>query len=237
MPLHKRLVLPLAATLAVAASCASAQRPADQADEQARRDLGEARDAQQKAAEQEKNVAAARQEVVKAQQQLAAAQRRESDEQAKLQQLQQQANQRAQQARAVAPAGAPAPGVAGSALPQSAQIISGHVLQARPNQLVLQARNGQTLTLDVNDQTRVVIGGEQRSASELQQGADARVSYENTTGRPTAVMVEVPRAAGAPARATGAAIPPPAPGYPATPAPGSEAMPVPGANTPPAGTQ
>ena len=247
MPLQSRWVLPLAGLLALAgSSCATTQRPsgAEQAsatDEQSKQEMRQAQEAQQRAAEQEKNVSAAREEVAKAQQQLAQAQRREGEERAKFQQLQQQASlhmsraQATQQAGPAPAAGAPGvPAPAGQQALAGPQTISGHVLQARPNQLVIQERNGQTLTLDVNDRTQIFVGSERRSAAELQQGADARVAYDNASGRPTALTVEVPRAGAAAPAPAGAAQPvPPAPPSQA-PAPEDPAAPVPGSeNTPP----
>jgi hypothetical protein len=230
MPLKNRFVLPLAGLLALAASCAHGQRPAEQTSvaDEAQRNLREAQQEQQRAMDEEKNVAAARQEVVRAQQQLAQAQKKENEERTKLQQLQQQSNlhmRQAEQARQVAQGGAPAQAATGELGPQGQQIVSGHLLEVRPGQLTLQAQSGQTVTLDMNDQTRVFIGGERRSSTELQQGADARVAYENTTGRPIAITVDVPHA-GPQAPSSGTTQPPdspaPAPGYRAAPAPGSE---------------
>lgn len=237
-----RGALPLVGLLVLGASCATTQRSASEqanaADERSRQELRQAQEAQQKAADQEKNVAAARQDVVRSQQQLAQAQRKESEERAKLQQLQQQADLHARQAEAArAPAAAAGQTVPpGGPVRSGRQTISGHVLQARPNQLVLQARTGQTLTLDVNDQTQIYVGGERRSADELQQGADARVAYEETGGRPTALTVEVARAA--PPAAAGTQQPGTGAPEPELPAQDTRAAPVPGAdNPPPAGTQ
>jgi hypothetical protein len=229
MPLRKAYVLPLAGLIAVAGtSCASAQhpRPAEQA-----ANAG-ATGANESLTQAQQRVDAAHQDVVRYQQQLADAQRRESDERGKLRQLQQQANpnarpldEQASQAKA-----APAPLAAGQAGASGERSISGHLLQATPRQLVLQSQDGQTMTLDLNDQTRVLVGGELRSAADLQQGADARVAYEDNNGRPTAIMVQVPRADSSAAQPPGGASP--SPGASAAPDPnanpGSRAMPVPG---------
>lgn len=193
--------IPLAGLLAAAASgCASSRQVS--ADEQAQRNLNQAQDnlrqAQQdekNAADQQKNVVAAHERTAKAQQQLAEQQKKEDEERAKANQLQRQAeqharqaNEQAQQAQALTQ---PQPGTVDA---QGRRTVAGHLLQANPSQIVLQARNGQTMTLDVNDGTRVYVGDEQRSAADLQQGTDARVAYDESGGRPTAVTIQVPPA-------------------------------------------
>ncbi len=78
---------------------------------------------------------------------------------------------------------------------QGRRTVAGHLLQAEPSQIVIQDPTGQTMALDVNDQTQIWVGGERRSAADLQQGEDARVAYDNVGGRPAAVTIQVSPAA------------------------------------------
>jgi hypothetical protein len=208
-------VIPVFGLLAAAETgCAGAQQPtpAEQAQQnldQAQKNLDQARQREKQAAEQQKDVTAAHEQTVKAQQQLAEAQKKEEEKRASAQRLQQQANQQAQAATAPRQGGFAAEGQ---------RTISGHLLQANPSQIVLQAQDGRTITVDIDDRTRVLIGGEQRSAADLQRGADVRVAYvayQDASGRPTAVTIEVPSA--------GTRSPPgPDAGTTASPMPGSD---------------
>jgi Skp family chaperone for outer membrane proteins len=215
-------VIPVFGLLAAAETgCAGAQQPtpAEQAQQnldQAQKNLDQARQREKQAAEQQKDVTAAHEQTVKAQQQLAEAQKKEEEKRASAQRLQQQANQQMQQANQQAQA-ATAPRQGGFAA-EGQRTISGHLLQANPSQIVLQAQDGRTITVDIDDRTRVLIGGEQRSAADLQRGADVRVAYvayQDASGRPTAVTIEVPSA--------GTRSPPgPDAGTTASPMPGSD---------------
>jgi len=212
-------VIPVFGLLAAAETgCAGAQQPtpAEQAQQnldQAQKNLDQARQREKQAAEQQKDVTAAHEQTVKAQQQLAEAQKKEEEKRASAQRLQQQANQQMQQANQQAQA-ATAPRQGGFAA-EGQRTISGHLLQANPSQIVLQAQDGRTMTVDIDDRTRVLIGDERRSAADLQRGADVRVAYQDAGGRPTAVTIEVPSAG---TRST----PGPDAGTTAAPMPGSD---------------
>ncbi len=59
------------------------------------------------------------------------------------------------------------------------------------------------MSFQVDPRTRVLVGTEQRSVADLQQGAEARVAYDPREAEPAAVAVHV-----APAREPQAAPPP-----------------------------
>ena len=183
---------PLAAVVAATGlSCAHSQTPAEQTQAAAERSdeaFKQAAEDQKKLEEQQKRADAAHRNVQIAQQQLAEAQIREEQERSKAQQLQQQATehlqqvgQRAQQARAVA----------GQEQSQGMQTITGQVAQATPNQVVLQTSSGRTMTFILDQRTRVLVGSEERSAADIQQGADAQVAYEQSGGQPTALTIQI----------------------------------------------
>jgi hypothetical protein len=215
-------VISVSGLLAAAATgCAGAQQPtpAEQAQQnldQAQKNLDQARQREEQAAEQQKDVTAAHEQTVKAQQQLAEAQKKEEEKRESARRLQQQANQQMQQAnqQAQQAQAATAPQQGGFAA-EGQRTISGHLLQANPSQIVLQAQDGRTMTVDIDDRTRVLIGDERRSAADLQRGADVRVAYQDAGGRPTAVTIEVPSAG---TRST----PGPDAGTTAAPMPGSD---------------
>jgi hypothetical protein len=194
-------VVPLAGLVVVlGGSCAgtkSAPSPAEQtkaAEEQTHRAFSQAAEAQQKAAEQEKRVAEVHREVVETQQQLSQLQVKEEQERLRAQQLKQQADQQlqvasqhAQQAQTSAARGA-----------QGTQMITGQVTQATSSQIVVRTEGGRVMTFNVEPQTKVLVGGEERSAAEIQQGANAMVSYEaGEGGQQNAVTIQV-SPAGAP---------------------------------------
>ncbi len=159
-------------------------------------------------AEQLKRLEAAHDAVTAAQQQLAQARLREDEERSKAQQLQQrvserlrQANQRAQQAQAAAEQA------------QGIQNVAGRVVQVTPSLVVVRVQGGLAYTFNVDQRTRVLVGTEQRSIADIQQGAEAQVAYDSRASEPTALTIRV-RPAGDQMRA----VTPPAESSPPTPA-------------------
>lgn len=166
--------------------------------EQSERAIEQARDAQKKASDQAKRAADAQQDVQEAQQRLAQAQEKARQEQEKARQAQLDANKATERASAEAQE---AQQQASRALAQQSQqtargeqALSGQVLRASDDQLVVRPQGGgDTMTFRVTEQTRIEISGRQASASDLQQGEDARVSYEVSGTQPTALSVQVLR--------------------------------------------
>jgi hypothetical protein len=175
--------------VAALASCAHKQSAAERqqsAAEQSQSAFQAAAQDQRELAEQQKRLEAAHNAVVAAQQQLAQAQVREDQERSRTQELQQrvsqhmqQAQQRAQQAQAEAEQA------------QGIQSVAGQVMLATPSHVVLQAQGGRTYTFNVDQRTRVLVGTEQRSISDVQRGADAQVAYDPRAGQPTALTIRV----------------------------------------------
>jgi hypothetical protein len=198
-------VVPCAGLLAIAGSgCAttreqtSIQSPAERrvqaTQEQAEQALEEARAAQRKATEQSQRAAAVQQQVHEAQQRLIEAQRKSQAEHTKAQQLQREANQATQRASELA---TPAQKQALAALVEESARVArgeetmlGQVKSASADQLVITSQEGQSMTFDVTDRTLIRIDGRTASAAEIQQGDDARVSYQFFGTQPMAVTVQ-----------------------------------------------
>jgi colicin import membrane protein len=184
------------------ASSDPATREVQAAQERSKQAIEQAREAQQKATEQAERAADAQREVQEAQRRLAEAQEKARQEHEKARQFQQEANRATQQASADAQQ---AQQQASQALTRQSeriesgeQVLSGQVLQATGEQVVVRPQGGgDPMTFVVNEQTRVQIGNQQGSASDLRQGEDARVSYELSGTEPTATSIQVLRADGA----------------------------------------
>jgi hypothetical protein len=182
--------------VAALASCSHKQKSAEPppapkptAAEESQKSFQLAAQEQRELTEQAKRVEAAHNAVVAAQQQLARAQSQEQQERAKAQQLQQRASQhlqegvrQAQQAQA---------GLAGMGSLEGMQTVAGQVAQATPSHVVLQTPGGRTMTFSVDPRTRVLLGTEQRSVADIQQGADAQVAYDPRAGQMTALIIRV----------------------------------------------
>lgn len=151
--------------------------------------------ARQEAARAQQRRDAAQQQLSQAEQRMAQAQQRLAQEQANVQRL--DATARQQRTRA-ADASARAQAAAEEA--QGLRSVEGRIAQASSSQVVLQAQGGQTMAFQLDPRTRVLVGAEQRSLADLQQGADARVAYDPRAPQPTAVTIHV-----APARRPGTA--------------------------------
>jgi hypothetical protein len=74
---------------------------------------------------------------------------------------------------------------------QGLRTASGRIAEASPSHVVLDVQGGGTMSFAVDPGTRVLMGTEQRSLSDLQQGAEARVSYEPRGNEPAAVTIHV----------------------------------------------
>jgi hypothetical protein len=173
----------LAASLA---SCAHERKPtaeqAPPAPQPAAQAVQEAPKRQDDLTEAESRLEAAHQEVARAQQQLALARQREEQERAHVQQLEIKARQDLERASELAYQAEQAQGL---------RTASGRVAQATPSRVILQFQDGRTMSFSVDDRTRVLVGSEQRSVSDIQQGADARVAYEPRGPEPTAITIRL----------------------------------------------
>jgi hypothetical protein len=125
---------------------------------------------------------AAHQDVVRAQQQLAQAQQREEQERANVQQLEIRARQDLDRASQLAYQAEQAQGL---------RTATGRVAQATPSRVLLQMQDGRMMSFHVDQRTRVLVGADQRSVSDIQQGADARVAYEPKGAEPTAITIRL----------------------------------------------
>ncbi len=174
-------VLPAAGLLAVA-GCEHAQGTSGTetiAEEQ--------RAAQERADEQQH----AAQEARLAEQQAEQA-RQEADERAQAAERQEQ--EAAQRARVAEQQAERARQQADQAQPSGHQVISsvtGRVAWVSTDQLQLREGSGRSTTFQLEPQTSVTIDGRQASIAEVQQGADARVSYDWSSGQRIADQIEV----------------------------------------------
>jgi hypothetical protein len=200
-------VLPAAGLLAVGSSCMSsskqAQSPAAQQIQQAQAKseeaMNRAQEAQRNATDQEKRAADARQRLQQDQQKLVEDRQVAMQETQKAQQLQAQANKEAAQAHQLLSQQQTA---ATAGLSEEAQrarrgehVVGGRVTQAGPNQISLQTPSGESMSFRVDPQSKVQIEGQSASPTDIQQGADARVSYQvSPNGVATVTTVQVQRA-------------------------------------------
>ncbi len=181
------------------ASADPGARQVQASQEQSERAIEQAREAQRKASDQARRAADAQEEVRDLQQRLAQAQEKAKGEQEKARQLQQEANQATQRASAEA---SRSQKDASRALAQQSekvargeQALSGQVLRATDEEIEVQpAGGGDTMKFRLTERTRIEISGRRASASDLMQGEDARVSYEVSGTKPTALSVQVLRA-------------------------------------------
>jgi hypothetical protein len=122
------------------------------------------------------------QNVGTAQQQLVEAQRRQEQARAKVGQLEIQARQDLDRARQLAYEAEQAQGL---------RAATGRVAEATPSRVLLRLPDGRAMSFQVNERTRVLVGSEQRSVADIQQGADARVAYEPKGAEPMAVTIRI----------------------------------------------
>ncbi|HET8541850.1 MAG TPA: hypothetical protein VFL83_18375 [Anaeromyxobacter sp.] len=74
---------------------------------------------------------------------------------------------------------------------QGLRTAAGRISRASPSHLVVDLQGGGTMAFSVDPGTRVLVGTEQRSLSDLQQGAEVRVSYDPRAAEPSAVTIHV----------------------------------------------
>jgi hypothetical protein len=231
--------LPCAGLLVISANgCASRQSTASPtashvagAQEESQKALDRAAKAQERASQQADRVADAQRELQDAQRRVTEAQHTLETEQQKAEQLQQEAIQARREATTQAEAAQKEASRAlqqqGEQVKSQQQELSGQITRASADSIVVTPERGEPMTFKVTGATDVRIDGRQASAGEVQQGADARVSYEMSGTDATAVTVQVitgqpPQRAEPPAGDRGATTPqepgaPTAPSQPSTP--------------------
>jgi hypothetical protein len=74
---------------------------------------------------------------------------------------------------------------------QGLQSATGRITQTSGNRMVLEVPGGRAMSFQLQPRTRVLMGTEQRSVTELQQGAEARVAYDPREPDPAAVTIHV----------------------------------------------
>jgi uncharacterized protein len=141
----------------------------------------------------------AREQLTQADQRATQAQQQIAVEQANVQRLDQAS--RAAHARA---ANAAMESQAAASREVALRTVGGRIAQVSPSRVVLRAADGGLMTFGIDSQTRVVVGTEDRSVADLQQGAEARVAYD-PRGAPTAFLIRVNPAHERPAPAPQAA--------------------------------
>jgi hypothetical protein len=137
---------------------------------------------QEELAQAQARLETAHQDVARAQQQLVEAQQREERERANVQQLELKARRDLDRASELALQAEQAQGL---------RAATGRIAQATPSRVLLQLQDGRMVSFQVDHRTRVLVGAEQRSVSEIQQGADARVAYDPRGAEPTAITIRV----------------------------------------------
>ena len=81
---------------------------------------------------------------------------------------------------------------------QAQRTATGELVRADASEIVLRQEGGQPdLRLKVDAGTPVMVGGEQRSTSDLQEGMQVRASYEDQQGEPRALRIEAQESSGA----------------------------------------
>jgi len=218
MMIAVRYALPCAGLLALAGACASTSQQSSespnpttrevassqQASEQA---LKRAQEAQKQATAQSQKAAEAQARVRSDQEKLRQDQEIARQEQAKAQQLQTQASQEtqqsAQQTQQQQQRAATALSQQTQETAKGQQTAAGLITRVRPDEIVVQPPSGQSMRFNLNDSTKVQIEGRTSSADEIQEGQQARVSYETSTNGPTAVLIRVRGAGSAAGSGTG----------------------------------
>lgn len=159
---------------------------AQEAQEEAREQRGSASDAREEVAETRQELLKAQQEAQQQSQQALEAQRRaEEQAQAAQQQAQQAEEQLAQRQEQQAQAGSGAQ--AGTLL-----TVNGRVTAAQEDSLLLRSPAGESVRLLINDETQILINGEQGEITDIPEGMEVRASYRTLSGQePTALRVEV----------------------------------------------
>jgi endonuclease/exonuclease/phosphatase (EEP) superfamily protein YafD len=71
------------------------------------------------------------------------------------------------------------------------QSVSGRIAAASPGRVLLQGQGGRSIAFEVNPKTKVLVGSQQRSIAELQQGAEARVAFDPRADQMSAAVIHV----------------------------------------------
>ncbi len=171
----------------------TAAQQAAQADQQLAQARQQLEAAHQAAIQAEQQRGQARQQLAQADQRATDAQQRIGLEQANVQRL----DQAARLAHAQATDAAMQAQVAAEEA-QGLRSATGWITQATPSRVILQVQGGQAMAFDIDGRTRVLVGTEQRSVADLQQGAEARVAYDPSGAEPAAVAIHVTPARGRP---------------------------------------
>jgi hypothetical protein len=190
----------LAATLD---GCAHGERSAQRAQsergrpqtaaERARQSEGQLAGARQRldaarrdAAQADQQRAQARQQLSQAEQRAYQSRQRVSQEQANVRRLDEAARAARRQAEEEAVQAQLAQEQA-----EGLRTAAGRIAEASPSHLVVDVQGGGTMSFLVDQGTRVLVGTEQRSLSDLQQGAEVRVAYDARGAEPSAVAIHV----------------------------------------------
>ncbi len=166
-----------------ARSAADRAAHTEQALSLARQHLQQSRQA---AAQAEQQRAQARQQLSQAEQRAFAARQRAAQEQANVDRLAVAAREQRQVAEDEAVRAQLAAEEA-----EGLRTAEGRIAEASPSQLVLDVQGGGTMAFQVDQRTRVLVGTEERSLADLQQGADVRVAYDPHAPEPAAVTIHV----------------------------------------------
>jgi hypothetical protein len=182
------------------AAAAPAATPAQQAQRNAENAMRQAATTEQQLAQARQRLEAKRQESARAEQQRAQARQQVQQADQRAAAIQQQIGQE-QSGVARLEAAAREQREAATEAQLQAQIAAeeaqglrseaGRIAQAGPTRVVLEVQGGRTMSFQIDPRTRVLVGTEQRSVTELQQGAEARVAYDPRESDPAAVAIHV----------------------------------------------
>ena len=170
------------------AAAPPAPPPEPTAAERSQASFQRAAEEQKALGEQQKRVEASHAAVIQAQDQLTRAQAQEEQERARAQQLQQQTSQHLKEG--VQQAQRAQSSMAGGN--EGLQTVAGSVTQTSPTQVAIQTPGGRAMTFAVDSRTRVLIGNETHTITDVQRGADAQVAYDPTkSGQMNALIIRV----------------------------------------------
>ncbi|HEX8437024.1 hypothetical protein [Archangium sp.] len=160
-----------------------ARKNLQEAEAKAQQEFQEAQRAQQQASNQAQT---AQTEVQQSQQQALEAQRQQQQQMAQAQQQAAQQQQQAAQGQQQAAQAQPPQ--------QPQQLVTGRVVSASSEELLLSSAGapGQPqIRLQLNEQTQVLVNGQQGSVADIPEGSQVRASYQDVGGEPTALRVDV----------------------------------------------
>jgi hypothetical protein len=181
-------------------AAAAPQTPAQQAQRNAENAARQAATTEQQLAQARQRLEVAHQESVRAEQQRAQARQQLQQADQRAAQAEQRIGQEQsnvarldQAARAQREAATEAQIQAQLAAEEAQGLRSeaGRIAQASSTRVVLEVQGGRTMAFQIDPRTRVLVGTEQRSIADLQQGAEARVAYDPRESDPAAVAIHV----------------------------------------------